>query len=273
MTEREFYDRLGFYWQGQNLPPEPPGSPRRALFRYRQSLSEFVYDASQLEGNPLTYVEVKNLMDGVSVSGHPLADERQVMNLVSAAKSLFSIVEKQEFRLEKSFSDRLHHLIAFEEAWEWGHFRGEGQEGRMTPHVALHDGKYRPPETQPGGDNLKKLYLEGLNCIKREIKHPCERGMVYFLFTALQQFYFDGNKRTGRFMMNGKLMSHGWDAISIPAHRALEFNELMTDFFTEWNGSRMLEFLYSCRPQDRLEPQPPSSETNRPNPNLGRSGP
>ena len=254
MNGIEIYNKLGFYWQRQNLPSEPPGPPRRALFRYRQSMSEFVFDACHLEGNPYTYVEVKTLMDGFTVGGHRLVDERQVLNLVSSAKELFTMVENQEFRLDKSISDRLHNLVAFEEALEWGHFRGEGQEDQMTPHVALHQGKYRPKDTQPGGNNLNKLYQDGLDFIKQEITHPCERGMIYFLFAALQQFYFDGNKRTGRFMMNGELMAHGWDAISVPANRAREFNDLMSDFYTYRDSGKMLQFLYSCRPQDKPQP-------------------
>ena len=51
--------------------------------------------------------------------------------------------------------------------------------------------------------------------------------MAYFLFGALQQFYFDGNKRTSRFMLNGILMLNGVDAISVPAARLQDFNEKM----------------------------------------------
>ena len=40
---------------------------------------------------------------------------------------------------------------------------------------------------------------------------------VAFLFGSLHQFFWDGNKRTARLMMNGILLSEGYDAISIPA--------------------------------------------------------
>jgi hypothetical protein len=60
---------------------------------------------------------------------------------------------------------------------------------------------------------------------------PFERATAFFLFGALQQFFFDGNKRTSRFMMNGVLMSHGIDAISVPAAKAQEFNEKMVRFY------------------------------------------
>jgi hypothetical protein len=47
-----------------------------------------------------------------------------------------------------------------------------------------------------------------------------EHAMAFYLFGALQQFFFGGNRRTSRFMMNGALMSKGIDAVSIPAARA-----------------------------------------------------
>ena len=78
--------------------------------------------------------------------------------------------------------------------------------------------------------------------------------MAYFLFGALQQFYFDGNKRTARFMMNGVLMSHGSEpghAISVPAARAREFNQEMVNFYTGRDAGRMMNFLIDCRPRDR----------------------
>lgn len=104
--------------------------------------------------------------------------------------------------------------------------------------------------------NLAELYRKGLAALAG-VEHPCERGMAYFLFAALQQFDFDGKKWTGRFMMNGELMIHGWDAISVPAIRAREFNEKMVRFYTGRDGSEMMEFLYDCRPEN--VPESPAS--------------
>jgi len=39
---------------------------------------------SRLEGNPITWPEVKTLMDGVTVGGHRIDDQRQVLNLADA---------------------------------------------------------------------------------------------------------------------------------------------------------------------------------------------
>jgi hypothetical protein len=65
----------------------------------------------------------------------------------------------------------------------------------------------------------------------------------------LQQFFFDGNKRTSRFMMNGVLMTAGIDAVSIPAVRAAEFNSRMVDFYMNRNATEMMSFVLDCHPE------------------------
>ncbi len=66
---------------------------------------------------------------------------------------------------------------------------------------------------------------------KARCRNPSRRPPPFFLFGALQLFFFDGNKRTSRFMMNGILMSAGIDAISVSAAKAQAFNENMVRFY------------------------------------------
>jgi hypothetical protein len=69
------------------------------------------------------------------------------------------------------------------------------------------------------------------------------------LFGSLKQFFFDGDKRTSRFMMNGALMTEGIDAISIPAMRAGEFNSKMVEFYTTRDATQMMGFVLECHPE------------------------
>jgi Fic family protein len=48
---------------------------------------------------------------------------------------------------------------------------------------------------------------------------------------ARTQFFYDVNKRMGRFIMNGYLLSHGYPAINLPAKSQQIFNQLMLDFY------------------------------------------
>lgn len=67
------------------------------------------------------------------------------------------MVRDGRFVLDKPTSDQLHAIIARDEAFDAGHFRGEGAEQKLTPGVALGEfGRYLPPETQPGGVNLRQ---------------------------------------------------------------------------------------------------------------------
>lgn len=242
MTE----DILGFTWNSSILPPVMPGDTRRALSIYKQQLASFVWDAAKLENNPFTYVEVQTLLDGVTVGGHKLSDAEQVTNLADSGKKLIELVKTGKFDLNKETIILLHSIVARNEALEWGVFRGEGDETGYTPYVALGEqGEHHPLPTIPGAPLLNRVYAEGVRYIKT--LPPFEGALVMFLFGALQQFFFDGNKRTSRHMMNGWLMKHGFDPISIPAAKAQEFNDRMVKFYVSKNATDMLSFLDNCR--------------------------
>lgn len=261
MSKKEI---LGFDWNESSVPTNVSiHSKERAAFRFYKMLPDFVWDASMLEGNPFTYPQVKTIMDGITVGGHKISDQEQVLNLVASSKLLLELVRSNRFDLEIKTSASLHALVARNEALEWGHFRGQGSEGNYTPDVGLGaHGKYTPMPTQPGGLNLQQKYLEGKSEIE-SIENPLERGIAVFLFGALQQFYFDGNKRTSRMMMNGSLMKEGIDAISIPAARSEEFNEKMVDFFRFKQADEMMTFMVSCHPDWAPSAQPAIVSTLR----------
>lgn len=259
------FEQLGFSWNRAAVPAGQSTSVERAAFRYKQSLAEFVYDASALEGNPFTYSDVLTLMAGVTVGGHKPSDQQQVQNLIDVAKEVFVLVKGNVFSLSKPVSDSLHKIVAKEEALEWGHFRGEGDEIAMTLKVSLGDrGQHVPLATVKGAPELNCVYQEGVAALNADIPDARERAMAYFLFGALQQFYFDGNKRTARFMMNGVLMANGQDAISVPASRAQEFNEKMVRFYTDKEATEMMHFLFECQPKDAPQSESGSEPSSGP---------
>jgi hypothetical protein len=245
------FDSLGFSWDRGSIPRQlPRASVERATFRFSRMLPEYVWDAGVLEGNPFTFPEVKTLLDGVTVGGRKLSDQEQILNLAQSSKYLLDLVRKQEFRLDKTTFCALHALVARNEALEWGHFRGEGPETHYTPDVALGErGRYTPPPTEPGANRLNAIFSRGLAALHEDVSNPFERATAFCLFGSLQQFFFDGNKRASRFMMNGALMTEGIDAISIPAMRAAEFNSKMVEFYTTRDATQMMGFVLECHPE------------------------
>ncbi|MYH59300.1 MAG: cell filamentation protein Fic [Boseongicola sp. SB0675_bin_26] len=248
----QIFEKMGFSWNRAAVPAGRGTSVERATFRHKQSIAEFVYDAGALEGNPFTYPEVQTLLEGITVGGRKLADQQQIHNLGEAANKLFRLVHDGEFRVEKPVSDELHRLVAKGEALDPGHFRGEGDPLNLTVWPSGYLGReerHWPLPTKEGAPDLNRVYVEGVEALASEVSNALERGMAYFLFGALQQFHFDGNKRTSRFMMNGILMSHGVDAISIPAARLQDFNEKMVRFCTGKDATEMMRFLIECQPK------------------------
>lgn len=241
------FDSPGFLWNRSAVPAFVSShSVDRVCFRLHKMLPEFVWDASVLEGNPFTFPEVKTLLDGVTVGGRKLSDQEQVLNLAASSRRLLMMVKSGQFELSKPVFMELNGIVAHKEVLEWGVFRGEGQETNYTPDVALGEhGRYTPLPTLPGAPQLNRVFHQGVSVLQES--EPFERATAFFLFGALQQFFFDGNKRTSRFMMNGVLMSQGIDAISVPAARAQEFNEKMVRFYLSKDASEMMEFLTGCR--------------------------
>jgi Fic family protein len=244
------FDVLGFQWDRSPVPARlPHNSPERAIFRFHRMLPEYVWDAGALEGNPFTFPEVKTLLEGVTVGGRKLSDQEQILNLAESSKHLLELVKHRKFALDKPTFCELQGKVARNEALEWGHFRGEGTETQYTPDVALGErGRFTPLPTRPGAPELNRVFSEGVRTLEDQVPNVFERALAFFLFGALQQFFFDGNKRTSRFMMNGILMSHGIDAISVPAARAQEFNSKMVEFYVTRNGTSMMSFLLDCHP-------------------------
>ncbi|WP_116141649.1 Fic family protein [Trinickia diaoshuihuensis] len=247
----KLFEALGFEWDRAAIPTDIPRySIERVCFRFHKMLPEFVWDAGVLEGNPFTFPEVKTLLDGITVGGRRISDQEQILNLVESSKLLLKLVRSGQFCLDKPTFVHLHGLVARNEALEWGHFRGEGDEWRYTPDVGLGEfGRYTPLPTIKGGANLDEVFGRGVAALDEDVPDAFEKGAAFFLFGALQQFFFDGNKRTSRFMMNGVLMSHGIDAISIPAAKAQVFNEKMIRFYQNRDATEMLRFLVECHPE------------------------
>jgi hypothetical protein len=245
------FDTLGFQWNRDSVPREVPrASLERVVFRFRRMLPEYVWDAGVLEGNPFTFPEVKTLLEGVTVGGRKLSDQEQILNLAESSKYLVDLVKNREFKLGKSTFCSLHSLVARNEALEWGHFRGEGLETQFTPDVALGErGRFTPLATESGAGRLNEVFASGIRSLEQNVTNPFERATAFFLFGSLQQFFFDGNKRTSRFMMNGVLMTEGVDAVSIPAIRAAEFNSRMVNFYTSRDATEMMAFVLDCHPE------------------------
>ncbi|PID72872.1 MAG: cell filamentation protein Fic [Desulfobacterales bacterium] len=199
----------------------------------KRQLSELVYDAVNLEGINMTLPEVQTLLEGITVGGHKLSDQQITTNQGAAWQALFDWIEQDRFDLRAETACRLHAIAAKEETLEWGQFRSGG--------VMIAGTDYQPPVA---GD-LALCYQAMLDAMA-ELDDVYDRAIHLFFSMARYQFFYDVNKRMGRFMMNGYLLSQGYPVINLPAKRQLEFNQLMLGFYSTGDQTGMNRFMRSC---------------------------
>ena len=237
----------GVFWTAAAIDFERirPSELDRSRLRFRALLPELVWNAAALEGNAFTLPEVRTLLDNVTVGGRKTEDQAQILALSDGYSTLDALTGSREFELSKPVSDRLHGLVARHEAIEAGHFRGEGAaSGGGDVHLANGGQVAGSPHGQHGStliDDHGRLldHLTGLTDAR-------ERALVYFAAATRRQCYFDGNKRTARLMMSGELMSNGFDAVSVPYARRLEYNTALDELLTTDDATELMQFVTSC---------------------------
>ncbi len=206
------FDVLGFTWDRTKFPSAVPvHSVERACFRFYKMLPEFVWDTAVLEGLPFSFVEIKTLLDGVTVGGKRVSDQERVLDLAQGSRRLLEIVKAGKFALSNPVLRELHSIVDRNVASSCSVFPGADEE---APNAAL------------------------LECA------PLERSVAAYMFSAR-------NERVARLLMNGVLMSNGIDAISVPAARVPEFNEKMARFLRSKDATEAMEFLLGCHPDLR----------------------
>ncbi|MBO0879912.1 MAG: hypothetical protein J2P17_05995 [Mycobacterium sp.] len=204
-----------------------------------------MWNTAALEGNTFTLPEVRTLLDGVTVGGKKIEEEQQILALSEAYNCLDEIVGAGKFRLSKQISDKLHAVVARHEAIESGQFRGEGSVGGGGSVRLANGGFVAGTDPGPDGSALRELFDHLIEYLGTE-RDPRRRALLYFAAATRRQFYFDGNKRTARLMMTGELMSGGYDVVSIPYSRRLEFNNALDTLFEYDNATQLLRFLATC---------------------------
>ena len=185
--------------------------PNRKLAKHlaMRDVPSLVYEAVNLEGIAITLPEVQTILDGVTVGGHKISDQNIVIHQADTWAHLFRLIDADRFEFSKAIALELHGIAGQEEAFEWGVFR--------SGNVAIGGSEYEPP----GPDRLDALWLEIEFQIK-QIADVYDKAIAAFLQMARVQFFWDVNKRMGRFMMNGILLHAGYPVINVPVRKQLE---------------------------------------------------
>ena len=221
------------------------GNVNRSRARFRSRFPDMIWDAARLEGNNFTLPEVQTLLDGITVEGKKLEDQKQILALNAGFNEIDQLVKGGEFRLNKRVSDRIHGLVAVHEAIESGNFRGEGLVTSGGAVRLSSGGVVDGRTTGEGGVSLREAHDSLLDYLSTE-PDPRIRALVYAASAIRHQFYFDGNKRTAKLMSSGELLAHGYDAISVPYTRLYEQNLALDELFSTDDATGLMVLFADC---------------------------
>jgi len=215
----------------------PALDAKKLIMLVKKLLPDVVFNMASLEGNPFTYPEVQTLLDGITIGGHKVSDEQQIFSIRNAWNYLFDLVYKNDLSLDTSslysIFNKFNNIVAKDEALISGIFR--------TGQVRIAGTDF----ISPRAEELESIFKNELPQLIERCKSKTELAFEIFLWGALNQFYYDGNKRTSRLVSNMILILNGQGIFNIKAKDRLQFNTLMLEFYNTRKADNIFEFLYS----------------------------
>ena len=193
-------------------------------------MDSLIFNMAFAEGNPIPYEEVVLIVKGESTDGHEASDLSQVLRLIDSWNELFRLVESNEFEVSKQTAIHLNALVAKGEAAKVGAFRDK--------QVFLRGLMYEPPHHARLDDKFNEM-LEFVG----QYNNPIDRAVACFTQCSRNQFFYDGNKRTGQLLMNGVLLSSSQHVITIPAVDISDYHYRLSEFYESNNSEKISRFL------------------------------
>jgi len=163
-----------------------------------------VYESNAIEGNSLTLRETEMVLSkGVTVSGKPLRDHIEAVNLAQAWEQVKTLAKPDAVLTERDLLD-LHHIVLtrVEDCFA-GSYR--------TGAVRIAGSSHIPPNPVKVPDLMGELFTQ-----IQTIADPVERSARLHYGIARIHPFADGNGRAARLAMNFVLLAAGYPPISIP---------------------------------------------------------
>lgn len=197
------------------------------VFLAKKQLVSSIYMGAKIEGLNVTFPETQTILDGVNVPNVKLDEINTILNLRDAWKYVLDNI-KEEVTLD--FILKVNSYVSRNESLSWGELR--------TGNVGI-----------SGTDYIPKIPKE--NVVKEDIKNILEipditlRSIKYMLYGMRNQLFWDGNKRTSMIIANKIMIMNGKGIILVKDDDLLEFNKLLTEYYTTEVDIKIIEFLYN----------------------------
>ncbi|WP_336938439.1 Fic family protein [Acinetobacter modestus] len=212
-----------------------PLSPAIVKNLHEDLILRWTYHSNAIEGNTLTLLETKVVLEGIAVGGKALKEHFEVINHCDAILYIEDIRKKQE-----SFSEcqirNIHQLIM-------KNIDDENAGQYRQQNVLISGATTNPPDYTLLNDKMAQ-FIDWYNTEAHNL-HPIERAAkVHADFVGIHPFV-DGNGRTSRLLMNLELMKAGYPPSVITVENRLAYYEALDQWMAYSNTELFINLVAS----------------------------
>lgn len=196
-------------------------------------LLEWTYNSNAIEGNTLTLMETKVVLEGITVGGKTLREHLEVINHKDAILYIEDIVRREEAFTEWQIKN-VHRLVLKGINDDYaGNYRDQ--------QVIIAGAEHIPPESFLIKEQMER-FINWYNAEAKEL-HPVERAaMVHIMFVWIHPF-IDGNGRTSRLLLNLELMKNGFPPIVIKNDNRVKYYSALDKAHTSGDNKDFVEIV------------------------------
>lgn len=217
----------------KKLDQHRPLAPTMVKNLQEDLILRWTYHSNAIEGNTLTLLETKVVLEGITVGGKALREHFEAINHREAIYYIEEIIRKEETFSEWQIRN-IHQLILKN--------IDDDNAGRYRQQNVLISGASKtPPDYTLLNEKMAQL-IDWYNTKANQL-HPIERAAkVHADFVSIHPF-IDGNGRTSRFLMNLELMKSGYPPCVITVENRLAYYEALDQWMAFDNTQPFIQFV------------------------------
>lgn len=201
------------------------------------SLYEYVYATNKLEGNQLTLIQTTELFKSDTISGTNIrtSDILEQKGMYKALKRMLLAVGNKEKLTTKLLLEL--NWLTIGSLWNEDYYLSAKEKGQLTNEfkisqnvISIKKNNVEIEKIMPlsSPEDVSKKMNELIGKINYSDKNIIEKAVFLAQEIWLHQPFVDGNKRTGRLLINFLLMKEGFPLFSFN-NESLNYNSLLVE--------------------------------------------
>ena len=217
----------------KKLDQHRPLSPSIVKNLQEDLIVRWTYHSNAIEGNTLTLLETKVVLEGITVGGKALREHFEAIKHRNAIYYVEDIIRKEEPFSEWQIRN-IHQLIL-------KNIDDENAGRYRQQNVLISGATTNPPDHTLLNDKMAQFidwYSQEADTL-----HPIERAAkVHADFVGIHPFV-DGNGRTSRLLMNLELMKAGYPPSVITVENRLAYYEALDQWMAYGNSEPFINLI------------------------------